>query len=444
MSKPAMEDNVYRFPNLDAARHRRDHRNRTPLDLIAIIQTQADIALAGLDVRRVVDVITTRTMALTGSTGAVVALRDGDELYYWSGSGSLAAHVGLRMPMARSLSGLCIQQDKLLYCRDSATDQRVNREAIEQVGMRSAMVTPLKCNGELVGVLVAISDHVAAYGDRDVETIEALATFMGSTLNSAFKYAEISAAAELARATEAAAAAQQERERLRIVSMISSGGIRPVFQPIVDLVSGEIVGHEALSRFEASDHIPIDAWFAMANRVGMCFDLEAACLRAIGKVAARTSALPGYISVNVSPRTLLDYDFRSLPDLARQGGWVIELTELSEVEDYARLSRRVEQLRAQGFRIAIDDAGAGYASLRHVLKLAPDVIKLDLSITRGIDTIVRHQQLASAIINFSIETGVTLVAEGVETPGERNTLIELRVPYGQGYLFGRPAPVAAR
>lgn len=442
MTKPAMGDNVYTFSTLRAARLTRDQRNQPPLDLSAIIDTQSEIALAGLDVGKVVDVITTRTMALTGSTGAVVALVDGDELYYWSGSGTLAPHVGLRMPLASSLSGLCIQQDKLLYCRDSATDARVNRNAIQQVGMRSAMVTPLKCNRELVGVLVVISDQVAAYGQRDVEIIEALATFMGSTLNSAFKYAEMSAATALARATEAAAAAQQDSERQRIVSLIASGGIRPVFQPIVDLVSGAVVGHEALSRFDAANNMPIDAWFAMANRVGMCFELETACLTAIGKVASRSSTLPGYVSVNVSPRTLLDYDFGALPDLAQRGGWVIELTEHSEVEDYARLSRRVEELRAQGFRIAIDDAGAGYASLRHVLKLAPEIIKLDLSITRGIDTIVRHQQLASAIINFSIETGVSLVAEGVETAGERSTLIELGVPYGQGYLFGRPAPVA--
>jgi EAL domain-containing protein (putative c-di-GMP-specific phosphodiesterase class I) len=180
----------------------------------------------------------------------------------------------------------------------------------------------------------------------------------------------------------------------------------------------------------------------MANRAGMCVELEVACIAAIVGALAASPPIDGYISINVSPKTLMEYDFEQLPDRSERGGWVIELTEHSEVTDYPVLAQRVRELQALGFRIAIDDAGAGYSSLRHVLQLAPDIVKLDISITRDIDKILRNQQLSSAIISFGRETRISLVAEGVETAEERDTLLRLGVVYGQGYLFGRPAPVS--
>jgi EAL domain-containing protein (putative c-di-GMP-specific phosphodiesterase class I) len=177
----------------------------------------------------------------------------------------------------------------------------------------------------------------------------------------------------------------------------------------------------------------------MANRAGMCVELEAACVAAVVGSIAVSPAIDGYIAINVSPKTVMEYDFDRLPDRAKRGGWVLEITEHSEVTDYPVLAQRVRTLQAKGFRIAIDDAGAGYASLRHVLKLAPDIVKLDISISRDIDKMLRNQQLSSAIVSFSRETGIALVAEGVETVAERDTLARLGVAYGQGYLFGKPA-----
>jgi EAL domain-containing protein (putative c-di-GMP-specific phosphodiesterase class I) len=437
-------DNIYDMADVRASRATRDIKAQGALDLWEIVAAQSEIAQAGLDLKRLVDTITRRSQALTGSSGAVVEMLDGHELVYWSASGSVCAHVGLRLDAIGSLSGLCIAKNMLLACQDSEADPRVDREACRKVGLRSALVTPLQCEGQLVGVLKVVSDHVNAYTRRHMDLMQTLAAFIGSMLHSALEHARVSAIVENAASMDAGAAAVREDERSRVESLIGAGAIRAVFQPIIDLADGRIVGFEALSRFDGGDSLSVDGWFEMANRAGMCFELEVACMSAIVGAMARSWELPGYISLNVSPKTLMEYDFDLLPDRTAQGGWVLEITEHTEVNDYPVLARRVQELQARGFRIAIDDAGAGYSSLRHVLRLSPDIVKLDVSLTRDIDRMRRHQLLASAIISFCRETGMALIAEGIETVGERNTLVQLGVPFGQGYLFGRPSPAAPR
>lgn len=440
----AGHEKLYSMDELRASRMKRDIKAHGAVDLWEIVAAQSEIAQAGLDLKRLVDTITSKSQALTGSTGAVVEMLDGHDLLYWSASGSVQAHVGLRIPAIGSLSGLCIAKKMLLACNDSEVDPRVNREACRQVGLRSALVTPLQCEGELVGVLKVVSDKPDAYTKRHVDLLQTLAAFIGSMLHSALEHARVSSIVEKSAAVDASAAAAREEEKSRLAALIADRSIRPVFQPIIELGSGKIVGFEALSRFDPAEALPVDGWFEMANRVGMCVELEVACMSAIVAAMARSWELPGYISLNVSPRTLMEYDFDRLPDRTAHGGWVLEITEHSEVTDYPVLARRVQELQMAGFRIAIDDAGAGYSSLRHVLRLAPDIVKLDVSITRDIDKMVRHQLLATAIVSFSRETGIALVAEGVETVGEKDTLARLGIPYGQGYLFGRPAPAPVR
>jgi EAL domain-containing protein (putative c-di-GMP-specific phosphodiesterase class I) len=429
--------NIYSISAGRALRQRRDLESHGAGDLSKLVNAQSEIARAGLDLKRVVDAITNHAQLLTDSTGAVIEMIEGTDLMYWSGSGALHEHEGLRIAASGSLSGLSIEKGTVLRCRDSESDGRVNRQACRQVGARSALVTPLECNGELVGVLKVISDQVNAYTDRHLELLQALATFTGSMLNSALKYSRLAETAEKVASIEASERESMKDDRARLCNLIESRGITPVFQPILELTSGRIVGHEALSRFNAIDNLTVDGWFALADHVGMCLDLETACIAATIEALGAAKPVPGYVSLNVSPRTLREFDFDSLPP--REGGWVLELTEHTQVDDYAVLSARVKELQAKGFRIAIDDVGAGFSSLRHVLRLSPDIVKLDLSITRDIDQIRRHQLLASAIIAFSRESGIGLVAEGVETLSERDTLLALGVPCGQGYLFGKPA-----
>ncbi len=122
---------------------------------------------------------------------------------------------------------------------------------------------------------------------------------------------------------------------------------------------------------------------------------------------------------------------------------VLEVTEHSFVSDYAELAAALKSLRGRGLKFAVDDAGAGYASFRHILQLKPDIIKLDIEIIRDIDTDINKQALAAAIIGFAKETGSVIVAEGVETQSEMETLRRLRVSKAQGYLLGKPREMSA-
>jgi EAL domain-containing protein (putative c-di-GMP-specific phosphodiesterase class I) len=125
------------------------------------------------------------------------------------------------------------------------------------------------------------------------------------------------------------------------------------------------------------------------------------------------------------------------------GRIVFEITEHHAIEDYVALRPLLDGLRAQGARLAVDDAGAGFASLRHTLQLSPDFIKLDISLIRGIDHEPRQRALAAGLIAFANDVGAAIIAEGIETAGELAALRELGVPYGQGFHLAPPAALPA-
>ena len=222
--------------------------------------------------------------------------------------------------------------------------------------------------------------------------------------------------------------------------LIDGDGLTMHFQPIVDLRTGAVVGSEALARFTDQPDRPPDARFREAGEVGLGVELE---LTAIRMALAEVGNAPAgtYISVNASHRVAMHGGLLELLDEAPVERLVVEITEHEPVEDYEALTSGLQVLRRRGVRIAIDDAGAGFSSLRHTLRLAPDIVKLDISITRDIDADRGRRALASAMISFADEMDMTIVAEGVETPAEREVLQELGVPFGQGYLFAKPAPL---
>jgi EAL domain-containing protein (putative c-di-GMP-specific phosphodiesterase class I) len=222
----------------------------------------------------------------------------------------------------------------------------------------------------------------------------------------------------------------------RIKAAIAGDGLRMVFQPIVRLESFDVVGAEALSRFEGGPATP-DGWFREAATIGLGSDLELASIRL---AVASIPLLPEqvYLSINASPELIVLWADRALPAGVPYHRLVLEITEHVPIDDYEELLSALRPLRERGVRIAIDDAGAGYSSFRHILLIKPDVIKLDISITRGIDQDPARRALASALISFAAEIDASLVAEGVETVAELNTLRGLGVTLGQGYLFARP------
>ena len=222
--------------------------------------------------------------------------------------------------------------------------------------------------------------------------------------------------------------------------MLDAEGLRIVYQPIVRLADASVAGYEALTRFTDDTSRSPDLRFREAAEIGMQDELELAVVR---RALRSFALLPGgtYVSLNASPQTLLS---GALVDTLLQypcARLVLEITEHVSVDDYAPIAQALEPLRRRGVRIAVDDAGAGYASFRHILKLHPDLIKLDTSLIRQIDTDRQCRALAAAIVRFAEEAGSSVVAEGVETPAELEVLRELGVGLGQGYLLGRPAPI---
>lgn len=154
--------------------------------------------------------------------------------------------------------------------------------------------------------------------------------------------------------------------------------------------------------------------------------------------------LPGgaYLSLNLSPATLQRGQLEALLESVGPSRIVLEITEHDAIDDYEQFAAVLAPLRQKGLALAVDDAGAGYASFRHILKLKPDIIKLDVSLTQNIDTDPGRRALAVALIQFAAETGSKIVAEGVETEGNLDMLRRLRVNKVQGYLLGRPMPFA--
>jgi EAL domain-containing protein (putative c-di-GMP-specific phosphodiesterase class I)/CheY-like chemotaxis protein len=228
--------------------------------------------------------------------------------------------------------------------------------------------------------------------------------------------------------------AKRSRVLARVEEVIEHGGIHPVYQPIVDLGKGRVTGVEALSRFETG--MPMQ-WFEEASEVGLREELEASAL-AVALAGLPVLPTGAYLSLNLSPSTLLRRDVARLLGAVPLERIVIEMTEHAAVADYSALNRALQPLREAGVRVAVDDAGAGFASLRHILLLGPDIIKLDISLTRGIDGDRPRRALSCALVAFARETATTIVAEGIETNAELRTLKEIGVTQGQGFLIARP------
>jgi EAL domain-containing protein (putative c-di-GMP-specific phosphodiesterase class I)/AmiR/NasT family two-component response regulator len=230
----------------------------------------------------------------------------------------------------------------------------------------------------------------------------------------------------------------ESRDRVdRIRNVIDRGLFGPVYQPIVDLRELRTVGVEALSRFTAEPVQGPDRWFADAGVAGLRVELELAAATA---AMQRAADLPAdmFLSLNLSPPTLALCG-PLLDDRADR--IVVEITEHDAIEDYDALGSLLAPIRAHGTRLAVDDAGAGFASLRHTLHLSPDFIKLDVSLTRGIDVDRRRRALATGLIGFADELDAAVVAEGIESRAELDTLRKLGVRYGQGYFLAKPGPL---
>jgi diguanylate cyclase (GGDEF)-like protein/PAS domain S-box-containing protein len=227
-----------------------------------------------------------------------------------------------------------------------------------------------------------------------------------------------------------------DRQREEIESLLQRGDrIYPVFQPVVALETGAVAGHEALARFEHQIEQPPNAWFAQAHRFGLGPELEA---RAVSAALAVPGRPPGtFLAVNVSPRALVSDEIQAaLP--ASLEGIVIEITENELIRDDAAERDAIAEARSRGALLAVDDAGSGYAGLKQLLRLTPDLIKVDRELVHGVHRDISKAALLDAFVGYAAKLGAEVCAEGVEDLEDLEVLGGLGLAYAQGYGIARP------
>ena len=232
----------------------------------------------------------------------------------------------------------------------------------------------------------------------------------------------------------------REQTREAVCAVIADGGPAMALQPIVEIASMEVTGYEALARFSGPLGWTPDRWFRQADQVGLGPVLEAsavhAALEQVSRLPVGTS-----LTINVSAKALLaSSTIRTMvSEAGKEARLVLELTEHQSLTEPEELSDVLTGLRTAGVRIAVDDAGSGYAGLERIVFIAPEILKLDRSLVDGVADHPGRQAMCEAMVGFARRTSTLLIAEGVETDADLRTLRALGVTHAQGYLFGRPS-----
>lgn len=419
-----------------------------------------------LNPTRLVERVAAQAMHLiAGAEGVLIGFADDRGVTYVSGAGYLLAHVGTVVDMDTSLSGYCMRSRSIVRSPDTETDPRVDLATCRRLGVASSVCVPLCRGDDMLGVMAVSSSRPDAFCDQDVALLTQLADSMSIAVGLAADLARVGRDLSRLRRSRTGAdrvattrtgegsasrfvlsvlrpdAVALMEARSRIESILEHPELLTmVFQPIVDVESERTLGVEALARVAmAPDRTP-DRWFDEAHRVGLGAELE---MLAVTKALAHRPVLPVEmaLTINVGPETIMTAEFADALRCAHGGPLVVELTEHSRVPDYVGLMTALRSLRELGVRLAIDDTGAGFSSLSHILKLAPDYIKLDRDLVAGIDVDPVRRALASSLVTFAAGTGSDIVAEGVETQSELDALVRLGIRYAQGYHLGEPTPL---
>jgi len=377
-------------------------------------------------------------------------------------SGALQGLVGANVDPACSLSGLCMEAGSVLRCDDVTTDTRVDRAIMDKIEMASLVVVPLVRDGRTFGVAGMLAAAKHAFSDHDVATCQAVSGILAGIISSSADIARIAgflgpdqpfrpdgdggdlacpdSIARFASRVLSPGTTLQVEVRHRIHKVLTLHRFATVFQPIVTLRDLRLAGVEALSRFPGPPAQPPDRWFADAAAVGLGVQLEVAAIEdALGALRHLPDGVT--LAVNAGPDAVASPELRSVIARHDASRMVIELTEHAPVVDYPVMRTAVGTLRQLGARLSVDDTGAGFASLTHIVHLAPELIKLDRWIVAGIDGDPVRRALVTALVGFAHELGAEVVGEGIETQAELDVLRHLGVDYGQGFLLARPAPL---
>jgi EAL domain-containing protein (putative c-di-GMP-specific phosphodiesterase class I)/putative methionine-R-sulfoxide reductase with GAF domain len=401
--------------------------------------------------------------------GAVIGLcTDKDSLVFAAASGKLADSVGSELSLDCSLSGVAIKTGITQRCQYAPGDQRVDVACAAELGILSLICVPLSRKTERVGVLILASSKACAFDGTDELSVAGLAHFVSSVIDAAMELdlcvtelvgphsltTEALGQGHLAGSTRNAEvrstfvasvvcpeAALNSATRERIRRTLTGDGFSIVLQPIFSLLTGRVVGSEALSRFEGRPQREPDYWFAEAASVGLGSAVE---LFAIERALSLLPDMPEPLrmGVNAGPATFGSPELLALLSASTPSRIIVELTEHVGIEDYPGLRRASKALRGIGCRVALDDTGTGFASLSLLLEVSPELIKLDRTMTRDIDSDPVRRALARAIVAFGQEVGAEVVAEGIETAAELDVLVDLGIGYGQGFHLARPGSLA--
>jgi EAL domain-containing protein (putative c-di-GMP-specific phosphodiesterase class I)/CheY-like chemotaxis protein len=289
----------------------------------------------------------------------------------------------------------------------------------------------------ILDMLDAGASTYVAKGDDAERLIEAIHRFAGGTMEGPGSDPERDSLMKALRKTRWA---ERRRERSRRVHEVLRSGPRMVYQPVFDIGDGRWVGVEALARFEAPPARSPERVFAEAEQVGLRVEMELTTVRRALEDLDRVD--PGaFFSINVSPSSCCSLDLAEILRSSEPKRLVLEITEHAPVADYEALTACLTPLRRQGLRVAVDDTGAGFSSLNHVLGLSPDLIKLDKELSRDVETDDVRRALVGSLASFASHIGAEIVAEGIESTEQLFALRDAGVRYGQGFLLGRPEPL---
>jgi EAL domain-containing protein (putative c-di-GMP-specific phosphodiesterase class I) len=331
--------------------------------------------------------------------------------------------IGSRIPVDQTYCGRMTKGEIPHLVNDAALDARTaDLPLTREAGIGAYIGVPIRLwDGTLYGTLCCLS-RVAepSLNGRDVRFLRVLAEIVADQLDRDQLESE-----------------KRRLEWSRIRSILDRDQVDVEFQPVFDLLDCTIVSLEALARFWTEPMRSPSVWFAEANEVGLGAELELAAIRS---ALHRIDEFPAGVALalNVSPSTALDPRFCDLLlDVAER--IVIEITEHAQVDDYDALASALAPLRERGAQLAIDDVGAGFANLRHILRLAPDIVKLDLSLTQEIARDPARKALATSLVGFAAGVGAAIVAEGISSDEDLKLLRALGVDYGQGFYLARPS-----
>jgi EAL domain-containing protein (putative c-di-GMP-specific phosphodiesterase class I) len=294
--------------------------------------------------------------------------------------------------------------------------------AFTSTGILGQAYAPFFEGGEMIGVV--------AIGTQSTEHAEHLLADLPAV-------SEFAATAGLLLTPMLGARRQAAEARDTVEAIIAKGAYRPVFQPIIELATGRTVGFEALTRF--ADGRRPDLVFGGAERAGVGLELELKTLEA-AVLAARDLPMGTWLSLNVSPRLVVESPALAVALAGRDRPVVLEITEHVAIDDYRAVRSAIEGL-GPGIRVAVDDAGAGIANFSHLVELRPQLVKVDAGLIRDLDLDLARQAAVVGLVHFAAKVGCEVIAEGIETEAERDTAYTLGVTHGQGFLIARPARV---